>query len=276
MSASSSVRAPAVGLELYGAALARVGTVLSSLLLKAYFLCRAGQYRFAQPRPQSPGRVSVDGHDPVRILIVGAGLASGYGVTQHDQTLAGSLAADVADATGRGVIIDIRANALLPANRAIKDIGPEGAFGYHAAVFTPCYLKAPFRPGAGMSRHGAAIQQHLLNTGGPDLQLLMIGIPRPRRYSRLNLAAARPPPSPTKPCANTHKTTHERTTSHPRTSRPSPSSAPSPSSTTHTSATTQPQHSCTHWIGLLNSAVTPAEGPPTATPKRRHRIPPMH
>jgi hypothetical protein len=131
----------------------------------------------------------VAGPDPLRILVTGAGLATGYGVTHHDQTLAGPLATDIAHATGRGVIIDIRTRPLLPANRAIAQIGIDGAHGYHAAVFTPCYLEAPFAPGAGMPRHGAAIQQHLLDTGGPTLTLLMIGIPRPSRYSRLNVAA---------------------------------------------------------------------------------------
>ena len=166
-----------------------VGSVVNSLLLKAYFAGRAGRYRFTQPRPSSRGRVAVAGLDPIRILVTGAGLATGYGVTHHEQTLAGPLAADIAHATGRGVIIDIRSSPLLPARQAIAAIGVDGAHGYHAAIFTPCYLEAPFAPGAGMSRHGTAIQLHLLDTGGPGLQLLMLGIPRPSRYSRLNVAA---------------------------------------------------------------------------------------
>ena len=166
-----------------------VRLMLGSLLLKAYFAGRAGRYRLTEPRPKSRGRVAIVGYDPIRVLVTGAGLAAGYGVTRHDQTLAGPLAADIARATGRGVIVDTHSSPLLPAHRAIAAIGVNGTHTYHAAIFAPCYLEAPFAPGAGMPRYGAAIQQHLLDTGRPSLQLLMIGIPRPRRYTRLNVAA---------------------------------------------------------------------------------------
>jgi hypothetical protein len=135
--------------------------------------------------------VLVEGVRPVRVLVAGAGLAAGYGVDAWVDSMAGSLAVELARGTRRGVRVDVRAAPVLPARNAVDKLGPNGAYSYDAVVFAPCYLEASISPGAGVARHAGAIQQHLLDTGGTQLRhVLMLGIPRPSKFSRLNLAAA--------------------------------------------------------------------------------------
>lgn len=159
-------------------------------VFRVWFVFRAGRFRVMQARPTDRPTVKVVGRDPIRVLVTGAGLAAGYGVDRHERTLAGSLARELAARTGRGVVIDVRSAPLLPASGVVRHVGPNGTHTYDAAVFTPCYLEATFAPGAGMPRHGAAIQRHLLDTGRPTLQLVMLGVPRPSLHSGLDDAAA--------------------------------------------------------------------------------------
>lgn len=127
----------------------------------------------------------------MRVLITGAGLAAGYGVTTHEDTFAGTLTPQLATQTGRGVVTEIRAAALLPAAAAVQHLGVNGAHTYHVAVFAPCYLEGPFTPGTGIARHGAAIVHHLQTTGSPSLQIVLLGVPRPTGPARVDRAAAR-------------------------------------------------------------------------------------
>ena len=85
--------------------------------------------------------------------------------------------------------VDLRVAPTLAARNAVELLGPNGSHTYDLAVFAPCFLEANFAPGAGMPRYGAEIQRHLLETGTDHLMVVMVGVPRPTRYSRLNLRA---------------------------------------------------------------------------------------
>lgn len=162
-----------------------------ALSLRLSLLGRAARFRLTQIRPSGAPSIWVEGPDPLRVLVTGAGLASGYGVRSWGETMAGTLARHLHRTTSRGVRLDIRAAATLPARNAVTWLGPNGAHTYEAVVFAPCYLEASISPDAGMTRHAGAIQQHLIQTGGAPLrQVLMLGVPRPSQFSWLNLAVA--------------------------------------------------------------------------------------
>lgn len=59
------------------------------------------------PVPSGPPAARSEGPDPDRILLLGSGIAAGYGVTTHDLALAGQLARQVSALTRRGVQLDV-------------------------------------------------------------------------------------------------------------------------------------------------------------------------
>lgn len=60
-------------------------------------------------RPSAVTQVNVHGLDGDRILVIGAGLAVGWGVATQDEAVAGGLARTLSDLTGRGADIDVHA-----------------------------------------------------------------------------------------------------------------------------------------------------------------------
>jgi hypothetical protein len=73
------------------------------------FLIRAGIASGFLPKPTDDPAVVIPGPDPDRLLMVGGGIAVGFGVLSHQLGLAGHLARQVSAATGRGAEVDILA-----------------------------------------------------------------------------------------------------------------------------------------------------------------------
>lgn len=73
------------------------------------FLLRAGIASNFLPKPTDDPTVVIPGPDPDRVLMVGGGIAVGFGVLSHDLGLAGHLARQISAATGRGAEVDILA-----------------------------------------------------------------------------------------------------------------------------------------------------------------------
>jgi hypothetical protein len=71
------------------------------------FLLRAGLAASTLPKPTDAPQVQIPGPDPDRILVVGGGIAVGFGVLSHELGIAGHLARQVSGATGRGIDVDI-------------------------------------------------------------------------------------------------------------------------------------------------------------------------
>ena len=65
------------------------------------------------PSPTATARIEVAGPDPDRVLLVGGGMTVGWGMTSHDQALAGHLARQLSVLTGRGVSLDVMAHDIL-------------------------------------------------------------------------------------------------------------------------------------------------------------------
>lgn len=62
------------------------------------------------PRPTGPPRAHSPGRERDRVLILGGGPASGWGVSSHDLALPGSLARALSAQTGRGVDVTLTAD----------------------------------------------------------------------------------------------------------------------------------------------------------------------
>ncbi len=72
------------------------------------------------PKPTDEPRVRRDGPDPIRVLLIGNGPTSGYGVASHDLALPGHLARQLASATGRGTELQLISPDDLLATNALR------------------------------------------------------------------------------------------------------------------------------------------------------------
>jgi len=80
------------------------------------------------PRPTDDPWVTVDGPDPLRVLVLGGGLAVGWSVRSHADGTPGALARRLAARTGRGVMVTVvteREMSADEARRALADVPVE-------------------------------------------------------------------------------------------------------------------------------------------------------
>ncbi|MET0886701.1 MAG: hypothetical protein ABWX92_09645 [Mycetocola sp.] len=67
-----------------------------------------------------PSEVSIEGIDPLRILIIGDGPAAGCGVLIHELGIAGFLARHIAERIKRGVVVTVRAQPAASARSTLR------------------------------------------------------------------------------------------------------------------------------------------------------------
>ncbi len=84
--------------------------------------------------PAGPPEVSVDGVDPVRILIIGDGPAAGCGVLIHDLGVAGFAARHVAERLQRGVEVTVQAQPAASARSTLRHLDETDLDGYDSIV----------------------------------------------------------------------------------------------------------------------------------------------
>jgi hypothetical protein len=82
-------------------------------------------------------RTVVVGLDPIRVLLFGSGPLIGYGVRERRHAVDGPLAELLAEATGRGVIVENRARLALPVAEAVHSLGGAGTATFAVAVWAP-------------------------------------------------------------------------------------------------------------------------------------------
>lgn len=88
------------------------------------------------PRPNPIGQVSSEGLDADRILLVGAGLAVGWGTTSHDSALAGRLTRALSELTGRGADVDILSSPTMTVDTVASSLSAITLRRYDAIVLT--------------------------------------------------------------------------------------------------------------------------------------------
>ncbi len=97
-------------------------------------LLRAEIATDAFPKPEGTPVVRIAGPDPDRVLVIGGGIAVGYGVLSHDLGLIGHLARQVSRSTGRGVEVDILANPELTLGEVRGLLATRNLSSYDAVV----------------------------------------------------------------------------------------------------------------------------------------------
>ncbi len=93
------------------------------------------------PVPSGPPVANSEGPDPDRILLFGSGIAMGYGMKSHDLALAGQLARQVSDLTGRGVQVDVVTGENLTVDNALKNLTVSRLRELDVIVTTPGTLE---------------------------------------------------------------------------------------------------------------------------------------
>lgn len=99
-------------------------------------LWRAGikQALVRVPRPFDSPHASAPGPDSARVLIFGAGLAVGWGVTTHELALPGFLARMLFPLTGRGIDVDLVAHPDILLSEALRRVSALCLWRYDAIV----------------------------------------------------------------------------------------------------------------------------------------------
>ena len=148
-----------------------------AVLLKPVITTALGFYLRRQQRPEWDGRAVVSGPDPIRVLVVGGGLAVGYGTSGEDDPLPRRLGEELAAITGRGVIVETRAQASLRLVDTPALLGVSGAATFDHVVWSPTLEEAARSSASGWGRHLRRIVLTLRSTGSPDLSVLLLGVP---------------------------------------------------------------------------------------------------
>lgn len=131
-----------------------------------------------QPGPTYDDRATAAGPYPIRVLMLGAGLAIGYGSGVGDPSLSERVARALADELRRGVIVESRLRASMPLERTIELIGWGGAAGFDVVVWTPA-LEEAFRGGSRRwERHLRLLVERIRVTGSRQVRIILLGATR--------------------------------------------------------------------------------------------------
>ena len=139
----------------------------------------AGDARSALPRPTDAPRAVADGPTADRILVVGSGPAVGWGVVSHELGLPGALARSLRAASGRGALVDLKADERWSAHDIADRLRQASLGRYDAAVV----VLGDTDVLAGQTSRAWRDGLHELlaawrETGGAASHLLIVEIPR--------------------------------------------------------------------------------------------------
>lgn len=127
--------------------------------------------------PNDPPQALCVGTAPLRVLIVGGGLGTGFGTHTHQTSLTGALCRALHHALGRGIVVTSRAAARVTIADVPSTLGSTGAHTYNAVVFTPNISSAiDIRP-ATWQRHATQMLEYLRNTATADIPVVLTGLP---------------------------------------------------------------------------------------------------
>ena len=93
--------------------------VLLRPAIAAWLLSSAAEWR-RYPQPTDEPVIEVEGPNRLRVLLLGGGLAIGYGVATHNLGVGGFLARKLAAETGRGTRVEVQGTTRLTAKTAAK------------------------------------------------------------------------------------------------------------------------------------------------------------
>ena len=129
-------------------------------------------------RPPHSDTQATRGPDPDRILLIGSGMAVGYGLTSHDTALAGQLARQVAALTNRGSRVDVLTAVDMTAAQMAELLDPPRLEGLDAIIATPLGIESLLIISrARWRRHLRLLLDHISMTAPVSVQVYLVGIP---------------------------------------------------------------------------------------------------
>jgi len=100
---------------------------------------RQGMRAFPDVFATAPGarEVKLVGLDPVRVLVIGSGVALGWGASSQSKALTGAIAYELQARTGRGAIVVNHAQEMQTVEQTVQDLGVIGATTFGVVVWCP-------------------------------------------------------------------------------------------------------------------------------------------
>lgn len=136
------------------------------------------RYLRRQPRPAYTDRALVIGPHPVRVLILGAGLAVGYGSADEVLALPHQLGQALEQKLRRGIVVECRAEASVRLDRTLELMGMTGAATFDVVVWLPT-LEETFHGRSGRwARNLTRTIERIQTTGRHDVRIVLMGVPR--------------------------------------------------------------------------------------------------
>ncbi|CAN5367969.1 hypothetical protein BH11ACT3_BH11ACT3_10080 [soil metagenome] len=130
------------------------------------------------PRPRDHPQVHARGRDSDRVLIVGAGIAAGWGVVTHELALPGSLSRALSAVTGRGNVVDLKSQANMTISDAIDQVADWELANYDAIIVCLGIAEALLLKRRLAWRNQMRLLLSIIQSRAPArTQVLVVGIP---------------------------------------------------------------------------------------------------
>ena len=130
------------------------------------------------PLPSGQQIVQTAGPDPDRILLIGAGIAMGYGMKSHDEALAGEIARQVSELTQHGTQVDVVVGERLTVEVALKNLSVSRLRELDVVITTSGSLDRllllPMSVWAGRTE---LFLNHFAKNAPASLRVLVVGVP---------------------------------------------------------------------------------------------------
>lgn len=125
--------------------------------------------------PESDLRIP--GSEPIRVLMIGGDYSVGFGATNRADALDGALARLLHVRTGRGVIVENRAQHLVRLHQLAGSLGPAGAHTFDLVVWTPTFIEAAALLLRSRWSAGIELMLRRIETTS-DAAVVLVGVPR--------------------------------------------------------------------------------------------------
>jgi len=130
------------------------------------------------PLPAASPTVHGAGADPVRVLLSGSGIATGYGVHTHDLGYAGQLARQLAKLSGRAIDIDIHVSPQMTAKTCSHDLSSVSLGRFDAIVLVVGTVEAlQLRSSKSWRKDVGALLETTRSNSGAETEIFVVSMP---------------------------------------------------------------------------------------------------
>lgn len=128
--------------------------------------------------PPSEDSQHARGSDADRVLLIGSGIAVGYGHESHDNALAGQLARQISALTGRGSRVDVVTGPNMSAEQMVGILDAQRLDGLDAIIATPLGIETLLIISrARWRRHLRHLLDHIWAAAPRSVQLYLVAVP---------------------------------------------------------------------------------------------------